>query len=173
MARRLAAHGAVDREDLVQAAAIALGRARETFDPSRGVKWASYAQWRARGAMLDALREIDHVPRLERARARAAGRELPEVLSMQGDAVDVASQGGDRATTPAADELAARRDLWAELPRLVGRRGAEVLRGCFLDGLTLLEIGRELGISESRTSQIRARALRVLRSRVAQKWGPA
>ncbi len=62
----------VDPADLVSYGILGLIDAIEKFDPSRGVKFETYAVPRIRGAILDELRSIDWVPRSVRAKARAA-----------------------------------------------------------------------------------------------------
>lgn len=48
---------AVDLQDLVQDGVIGLIDANKRFDPTRGIKFETFAQRRIRGAMLDALRK--------------------------------------------------------------------------------------------------------------------
>jgi RNA polymerase sigma factor FliA len=59
----------VELDDLMSAGNFGLMDAIEAFDPSRGVKFATYCSPRIRGAILDELRSMDWVPRLVRARA--------------------------------------------------------------------------------------------------------
>lgn len=54
---RLPAH--VDLQDLVSSGALGLMEAMDKFDPSRGVRFESFAEARIRGAMLDELRGMD------------------------------------------------------------------------------------------------------------------
>lgn len=58
----------VDVDDLAQEGNFGLMDALEKFDPARGIKFKTYCSTRVRGAMLDALRNLDWVPRLERQR---------------------------------------------------------------------------------------------------------
>ncbi|MHB9028745.1 MAG: FliA/WhiG family RNA polymerase sigma factor [Candidatus Latescibacterota bacterium] len=60
----------VDRRDLINAGVIGLVDAVNNFDPSKGVKFESYASTRIRGAMLDELRSLDWIPRSTRAKSR-------------------------------------------------------------------------------------------------------
>ncbi len=60
----------LDQEDLVGAGYIGLIRAVDQFDPERGVKFETYAISLIRGAVLDALRKEDWVPRSTRDKAR-------------------------------------------------------------------------------------------------------
>ena len=56
--------------DLVQAGVLGLLDAVERFDSARGVKFASYAAFRIRGAILDSLRDMDWSPRELRHKSR-------------------------------------------------------------------------------------------------------
>lgn len=163
LAQKIPARGAADHEDLVQAAAMALLRTRKTFDPARGIKWETYAAYRARGAMLDALRDLDHAPRLERARAKKDGRFIGAVLSSERDRIQVSEQGYERRSVPGAAAVAASEDFWRSLPRRIGPRLAEVLDLYYRGGLHLWEIGRRIGLSESRVCQLYHKAARRLR----------
>jgi RNA polymerase sigma factor FliA len=72
MARRsaLARNGAIDADDLQQEAALGLVQAARSFDPERGTRFETHAFLRARGAVLDGQRALDHVPRSWRAAQR-------------------------------------------------------------------------------------------------------
>ncbi len=59
----------VDADDLAQEGTFGLMDAIGKFDPERGVKFKTYCSTRIRGAILDALRSQDWVPRLVRQRA--------------------------------------------------------------------------------------------------------
>jgi len=59
----------VELDDLISAGIDGLRDAIEMFDLDRGVKFETYCAARIRGAILDALRNKDWVPRLVRARA--------------------------------------------------------------------------------------------------------
>lgn len=74
----------VECDDLEQAGHIGLLGAVEGFDPARGLKFATYAQARVRGAMLDWLRQIDSVPRGNRAAAAALDRAAEELAQQIG-----------------------------------------------------------------------------------------
>ena len=71
-AQRLAAKlpSTVELDDLVAAGCFGLMEALAGFDLNRGIKFETYSPRRIRGAILDHLRSIDWVPRLERSRAK-------------------------------------------------------------------------------------------------------
>jgi len=53
----------IDINDLISSGTIGLIDALDKFDPERGVKFRTYAEFRIRGAILDELRSLDWVPR--------------------------------------------------------------------------------------------------------------
>ena len=61
----------VDINDLINDGVFGLMDALEKYDGSRAVKFETYAITRINGAILDALRSLDWVPRTVRQRARA------------------------------------------------------------------------------------------------------
>ena len=67
IALRLPPHIEVD--DLISVGAIGLMDAIEKYDPSRGAKFKTYAEFRVRGSILDELRSLDWVPRSVRQKA--------------------------------------------------------------------------------------------------------
>lgn len=77
----------VDRDDLVQDGVFGLREAIAKYDPARACSFRTFAKKRIIGAMIDGIRDLDAVPRLERQRHRlvaatlererlAAGRDL-------------------------------------------------------------------------------------------------
>ena len=68
VASGLPAH--VQQEDLVSYGLIGLSSAVDRFDPSREIKFETFALQRIRGAIFDELRSQDWVPRSVRSRAR-------------------------------------------------------------------------------------------------------
>jgi RNA polymerase sigma factor for flagellar operon FliA len=105
-----------DREELAQAARLGLVEAATRFDASRGVPFGSWATLRIRGAILDAVRALDVVPRTVRSAERDVLAAREELLGRLGR---LASD----------DEVAAHLGITAQrLHRLEGRlQGAVVL----------------------------------------------
>ncbi len=64
----------VEVDDLISTGVIGLIEALSNYDPSRGVKFETYAVPRIRGAILDELRSLDWVPRSTRAKSREIER---------------------------------------------------------------------------------------------------
>jgi RNA polymerase sigma factor for flagellar operon FliA len=67
IAMRLPPHIEVD--DLVSVGVLGLFDAIQKYDPSRGARFKTYAEFRVRGAILDELRSLDWVPRSVRQKA--------------------------------------------------------------------------------------------------------
>ncbi len=78
---RVAAHlpPHVDRGDLLEAGALGLIDAADRFDPARNVRFHTYAVTRIRGAMLDALRSDDWLPRSVRSELARVARASAEI----------------------------------------------------------------------------------------------
>jgi RNA polymerase sigma factor for flagellar operon FliA len=72
LARRLSTEAQID--ELESAGSLGLIQAVDSFDPRRGLAFSTYAVPRIRGAILDELRRLDHVPRGVRRRMRDVGR---------------------------------------------------------------------------------------------------
>ena len=214
MREHLPAH--VDVEDLVSAGTIGLMDAVRRFDAGKQVKIETYARYRIRGAILDALRNLDPASRDMRRknkRAEQVFRQLeaklgrPATDSEMAQALHVTlkewyqtvnqlqSMGVEwlRPThmadthQPEQDELPAvgqqtqfdlcyREERRALLNRALERaseRERRILSLYYEHDLTMKEIGDELGIDESRVSQIHSAALQRLRTRVQSMTRPA
>lgn len=74
----------VELSDLINSGVVGLVEAFEHFDPSRGVKFETYAVPRIRGSILDELRALDWVPRSTRARSREIERATLELENKHG-----------------------------------------------------------------------------------------
>ncbi len=74
----------VEFDDLVSFGVFGLMDAIEKFDPSRGIKFETYAIARIRGAILDGLRSNDWVPRSVRQKARELERVCAELENRLG-----------------------------------------------------------------------------------------
>ena len=82
-AKRLSRHDRSLTDDLIQEGLMGAVEAARTFDVSRGLKFVTYASVRVYGAMADYLRAADFLPRGERQRAEADGREAVRVVSTE------------------------------------------------------------------------------------------
>jgi RNA polymerase sigma factor FliA len=203
----------LDREDLVSAGVIGLIKAVDQFDPSRNVKFETYAIALIRGAILEMLREEDWVPRsirdrtkmLERAFLKletqlgrpATEQEMADELGIGLDdyyrllsdtartsllSMDEVLLGGEGTETgmtlgeTVADktvnayqlvEKGERTRILAEAIDKLPPRERMVISLYYRDTLTFREIGRVLGISESRAYQLHTQAIVRMRSYLA------
>ena len=66
----------VEEGDLVSYGLLGLMNAIERYDPSRDIKFETYAISRIKGAIIDELRSMDWVPRSVRSRAREIERAI-------------------------------------------------------------------------------------------------
>jgi len=202
----------VELSELVSVGVMGLIDAATRYQPSLGVPFDAFARRRIHGAMLDALRGLDWVPRSVRKLQRdvddamsrlryTLGREpesselatalgvseaeyatiLDDLRSAElavvrralgdhgdgGSLLDVAMDGS------AGPYLQLERnELKAELARALGQlpeRERQILALYYEQELTLAEIGRVIGVGESRVSQLRTQAIARLRS-LMQQW---
>jgi len=160
-----------DREDLVAWGIVGLVQAARRYRGDRGASFGAYAAQRVRGQILDALRERDPLTRSARRAFRAAQRAGEE-------------RGGGAANPPYVEVSLDRIGDVAEVRRAPEHRDARwplvasalrdltplerrVLVLSYGRGLTLREIGGEVGLSESGVCRLRARALARVRTACA------
>lgn len=200
----------LDRDDLVSAGVIGLIKAVDQYDPTRDVKFETYAIALIRGAILEMLRDEDWVPRsireklkaLEKAQKElekeygrpASQRELSNFMGVSeqevsdllvrvgktnvyslDDVVGGSSDGddhihfiemivdGDADTEGQMDGKELRRVMSAGVDRLPERERL-VIALYYFEGLTFKEIGKVLGVSESRVYQLHTQAMGRLRN---------
>jgi RNA polymerase sigma factor for flagellar operon FliA len=128
----------VDLNDLINDGVFGLMDAIEKFDDGRAVKFETYAVSRINGAILDALRNLDWVPRTVRQRARELDRASEQLETQFG-------------RVPTNEELAEHLGISeGELDRMVQRsRGTsvvsleELLPNKSGDGVPLVETLRD------------------------------
>lgn len=195
-ARRIAARtaNAVTAADLWSAGALGLIDAYRRFDATRAIRFESFAEHRIRGAMIDELREMDHLPRRLRAdadRVRKARTELGNKLGREATNEELAAAVGmtleeldavesvAQPAVPISPELKlvsvdpgqdTRLEQASEVFRLtkaIGKlpeRLALVLSLHYVEGLTYKEIAQALEVSEARICQLHGEAVKKLRA---------
>ena len=180
-------------DDLWSAGALGLLEAHKRFDSARGVSFETFAEHRVRGAMLDEMRRMDHLPRrlrsrtddLKKARHKlgaSLGREatleevaaemetdLQEVSEMESllePAVPLESVIPMLAGNQDMDDEASKRETLRALTAAIERvpeRLRMVLGLVYIEGLTYSEVGGLLKVSEPRVCQLHSEALKHLR----------
>jgi RNA polymerase sigma factor (sigma-70 family) len=144
-------------EEFESAACLALVEAAESFDPSRNVKFATFARHRIWGALRDVQRQL--MARGWRNHGRAPSRPrivgMPTDYDRRGFVLGIEPPGPVGAELEAADEVEA---LLRKLPA----RHAVACRQIYLHGKTQNEAARLLGCSQSRLSYMHREALDML-----------
>ena len=204
----------VELDELVSAGTLGLIEALANFDASRGLAFTTFAAPRIRGAMLDELRRLDHVPRSVRRRARAVAAatesltneigatpddsriaarlgidretlwrwqhdgEAAHAMSLEHDSEsgDFAEQVFDASGRSDVDDTLTREQELVALQtaiRALGSRERTVLALYYYEELRLHQIAEVLGVTESRVSQIRTRAIARLREQLVTLRGVA
>jgi RNA polymerase sigma factor for flagellar operon FliA len=162
-----------DREDLVAWGIVGLVQAARRYRGDRGASFGAYAARRVRGQILDSLRERDPLTRSARRAFRAAQRASEDSEAAPAAAaapyVEVSlDRIGDVAESrrpPGRQDE--RWPLVASALRDLAPLERRVLVLSYGRGLTLREIGGEVGLSESGVCRLRARALARMRSACA------
>lgn len=144
--------GFVDRRDLEQDGWVALLKASRRYNGT--VKFSTFVNQRLKGAMIDGLRRW--APRNRHTKAPCA---TWEELSPANE-----TTRADEAPSPEAQHLGT--ELWKVVDQLPDRE-AHILKRFYQDDESQSVIALELGLSESRVSQLRQQALATLRSALA------
>lgn len=186
-------------DDLWSAGALAVLEASRRFDASKGATFETFAEHRVRGAMLDELRRMDHLPRRLRSRTddlQKAKKKLGATLGREATVEEVAEElnmdldeasGVEALLEPhvpldkalpylANDESLEDPLLRAEAVKQLAvaietlpERPRLVLSLVYIEGLTYREVGKMLDISEPRVCQIHGEALKKLRAAMARQ----
>lgn len=153
---------ALGSEDLEAAGIVGLIQAVDRFDPARGIPFEGYATLRVRGAVLDEVRRLDDLSRTARLRARDDGQRGAVSLEFLQESGEL----GDPTELAEVDVRAESDGLRDDVERALAAipdRERSILASYYSDGLTLAAIGRRLGVSEARVSQLHTRAIAQLR----------
>jgi RNA polymerase sigma factor FliA len=202
----------VELNDLVGAGVLGLLDAIEKFDPSRGVKFKTYAELRIKGAILDSLRNLDWAPRSLRKKSKdlertykdleqrlgrpASDKEVSDEMGITldefyelvdqikglnlGSFQELAAQNDDKNSEPLVKYVpdAPQLDPFfvfhkSEIRNILGgaidalpKKERLVVSLYYYDELTMKEIGKVLGVNESRVSQLHTKAMLRLRTKL-------
>lgn len=160
-------------EDLESAGWLGAIDAVDRWDP-RTAELMTFAKWRIRGAIIDSLRLIDPLSRYARAKHKLAEKEAREkdeplphspVRLISIEEIDPAQRWMTAGEEPARRQTEARMTLASIMARsqpLTTNESIVIMRHEGHDE-KLKAIGMDLGVKESRASQIRAKGLRKLR----------
>ena len=115
--------------------------------------------------------EADQLDRIRRDIARSRLESLDRPVDTDGTSASLAETIGDDATE--VDDLLGDQELVGYLRRgvtLLPERHRMVIVGYFFEGRTMTELGELLGVSQSRASQIKDDALKLLRAGLADAY---
>lgn len=130
----------LDAETLVSAGLLGYSQARSRFDSTRGVKFKTFAEYRIKGAVLDEVRKLIGDERTKNRRPRQVE-------------INFVSMGDDGSHQESMDSALFVGEFWKTVPLTDEEK--RILK-CRVSGLNLKEIGKLLGFSESRASQVLA-----------------
>lgn len=167
IARRFRPSPVLDRDDLVSAGTLGLLSAAGRWDAAWGVSFGTFASHRIRGAIIDEIRRLRPGTRHDpQSWPRSLDQALGGLGSGDGD-LTLADQCADPRATAAFSQAEAAIDLAPMLASLPPRE-RRVLVDLEVRDRLLRVVAGELGVTESRVSQLRHRARRRLRTQVAQ-----
>jgi RNA polymerase sigma factor for flagellar operon FliA len=201
VARRLAARVGLSHlaDELWSVGAMGLLEAARRFDSSRSVRFETFAEHRIRGAMLDELRKMDHLPRrlradtekVEKGRAALAkqlGREpatdelaqhlglsVSELAELEQLRQPLLPLVGALSVVSAEESAEQRVDRALLLRRLtaaitkLSERLQLVLTLYYVEELNLREVAGVLQVSEARACQLHGEAVKRLRALLAEE----
>ncbi|MDO8683926.1 MAG: FliA/WhiG family RNA polymerase sigma factor [Armatimonadota bacterium] len=200
----------VSYDDLLGHAIVGLIDAVEKFDPSRDIKFETYANTRIRGAILDALKSLDWIPRsvraterklrgvianLEAEHGRPASDEeiagamgvtidemnnimsdvgqtavlsLEELLLYGEETADDDPTASDSGNPVIAIEAEERKKVLGKAVGELPEKEKLVVSLYYNDSLTLKEIAKVLGVTESRACQLHSKAVVRLHGKLAR-----
>ncbi len=185
IAARIAASipASVELDDLIQTGTLGLIDAVRRYDPSKGIPFPAYARFRIRGAILDALRSLDWATRSQRTERKAIASAAAADGSVQakpaqrrffslGPVVSLSSRREASEDAPAPDvpcgenlhpdrllEANEARELVTRALNVLPDRYRKVVVMYYSGDWSMRDIGRSLGVNESRVSQIHKAAL--------------
>lgn len=147
--------------ELVSDGNMALMRAVDKFDYSRGFRFSTYATWAiTRGFARSVPEELAQADRFQTG--------CDEMLSSTGQAeTEREADGGEETAAAAKDAVTRTLRLLDDRERVIVERHFGL--GGAAGGQTLDEIGRELGISKERVRQIEMKALAKLRNGLGER----
>lgn len=195
----------LDVEDLASAGTMGLLSALKRYDPTRDIKFRTFAEYRIRGMMLDEIRAMDWVPRSIRSRRDQIRQIVEERLQKDGTppttqelalllgipAEEIEGVGGCDPRLVSLDEPVGQGEDGCTLREMLpdvdhqdpfvacadaemkaalnaalvtlSERQQEVLQLYYHTGLTMKEIGGQMGLTESGVCRVHSGALRHLR----------
>ncbi len=142
--------GKAELSDVENHALMGLAESAGRFDPARGVAFKTFAARRIVGAVRDWQRSSD--PGWTRWFGRVMDTTSLDGLRASGDPRHPRDWPDSRSALALAEVDSV--DAFEALISRCNAREQRLLRSHYVGGLALIEIGREMGLSESRMSQM-------------------
>lgn len=172
MAARSTGH--VDMESSESYAMRGALKSLHTFDPTKGVRFSTYASVCARNAILEGWRSEDHLTRTRRERVRASGVQsgadlpplsLDEVVAgtVDGQSVRLSDAIPDEADMEVGAISSSEAAYVNNLARCLDVAEAMVIRLIYFRDMNRTDIGTLMKISKASVSRIERRALLKMR----------
>ncbi len=170
--------------DLANYGAIALLDLIERFDGARGVEFTAFAAKRLSGSMLDGIRQMDWVPRNVRIKAKKGECTAKHMKSLEEEHWSERDDGGRadwfsgtirsmlklKGTSESEQQMHAQ-DFWDGMLKGFNPQERNVLTLYYRDHLTMKEVGRRIGLSESRVSQMHTSIVERLQAKYPKNDG--
>lgn len=197
----------IEFEDMIGYGMIGLMDAINKFDPSKGMKFSTYASIRIRGAMIDEIRknspiskgamsklnkynlaieslqkkllreptdeeickeldmDLDQIGKIENYINYISVVSLEDLIFLEDDDMPIISTIKDeKSPSPENDFIEKEKlDYLSKGIDMFNEKDKIVISLYYYEGLTLKEIGKVLGVSESRVCQLHSRAILHLR----------
>jgi RNA polymerase sigma factor for flagellar operon FliA len=174
MARRVSRRlpPSVSHDDLLGAGTLGLVDSVLRRRGSDMNSFECYTRIRIRGAIFDELRSHDWLPRRSRSQAQNSKEGVPHPVAVIH--LEDLPPGANRTPVDQSDHwnpaaALSRKRMVSSLKKELGhlhKRDQLVLRLYYFKGMRLKEIGRFLGVSEARISQIHNKALQILKPKI-------
>jgi RNA polymerase primary sigma factor len=172
--------GALSYDDLMQTGRIALIHAHQKFDPSKGVKFETYANYWVKQRLYKECAECGYPVRyppnswrnlkIKHGKRPGFGGSLDSPAAEDGDSrKDLLPDRNRVLVDEAARDAQIQADADAVMAEVLNEREAEVVR-CVSRGDTLVATGERIGVSRERVRQLYARSIQRVRTspRVAE-----
>jgi RNA polymerase sigma factor (sigma-70 family) len=146
----------LDVDSLISAGMLGYSQARTRFDPSRNVKFKTFAEYRIKGAVLDEVRKMIGDERAKNPRARRV-------------------EGFDYEMISDESQSSCHTESMIDMTRMLDdcnlmTRDLEIIH-CRLEGYSIRELSVKFNFSESRASQVLLRIKKAIHVKYSEELG--
>jgi RNA polymerase sigma factor FliA len=157
---------AIEREGIINAGRMRFLEKRQEYDPTRGTSLCQFSVRAVKGAMIDEMRRIGYIDRIEER------RKINQAISLDASIDQIGKHDGLNRfkVNPEIEKALMRKkqrnpiwDDYEEAQKMLSETEKEILALFVEKQMKQREIGEELGVSESRISQILTNIKKYLR----------